>query len=88
MICGGEETMTYSPAMAGFSGRRQAGAGNNNTVTEDGVGKILLPEFPGEAATKAAKQRWCREARRKLPSVESLVPKGWWPGANNGEQPA
>ena len=72
MICIDEETMTCSQAMAGFSGRRQAGAGNQNTVT-DGAGKGLLPEFPGEAATKAAKQRWCREARRKLPAELQTV---------------
>ena len=73
MICIDEETMTYSHAMAGVGGRRQAGAGNNTVTGDDGVGKGLLPEFPGEAATKAAKQRWCRESRRKLPAELQTV---------------
>ena len=77
--------MTYSHAMAGVGGRRQAGAGNNTVTGDDGVGKGLLPEFPGEAATKAAKQRWCREARRKLPAELQTVLGGRVPAKLKAE---
>ena len=71
MICYGEEATELAHAYA-IGGRRQTEAVNQNTGLGD-ASKIMLPQFPGEAAPKAAKQRWCREARRRLPAELQTV---------------
>ena len=75
MIYFGEDTPDGVPAMGGIGGRRAAESGIRiaETVQE---GKALLAPFPGEAATKAEKQRWCRESKRKLPPDLQTVVEG------------
>ena len=76
MIYFGEDTTDVVPAM-GIGGRRAAESGNQfaETVQE---GKSLLAPYPGEAATKAEKQRWCREAKRRLPPDLQTLRGGVW----------
>ena len=74
MIYFGEDTTEDVPAM-GIGGRRAAESGNQITETVQ-EGKSLLAPFAGEVATKAEKQRWCREAKRRFPPDLQTVVEG------------